>query len=500
MLKFSDLLGGATAAQPAASAPPPQPIDAERALREELRAAGVAHPADTAEAMVAAGVTLEAGRERLATVPDLRQRAINGKSMGADIDVEAAVADAVINGTTPEALGRALLTRIAEAQTADGEISTHLPVRAAGSGHVTLDNPATFRSAAAEALHARLTGGQRPTGPAAALAGASLGALCREHLVRAHGNPVIAGSRGLSSDAAAIGAVLALGQQGRSDFVSALMGDVANRTVREAYEAADPSIMTVSREVEASDFRPMHLAGVGEYGALQRTDEHGEFRRAPVASEGGELLRVETFGTIHSLTRQALIDGALVDFTQSMTRAAVTARDFSCGKIADLLSANPVYFDGTALFDAAHGNLAATGSAISVASLSEARAAMRAQTDVSGKVKIRLSPRYLVVAPDRETEAQQVVAAITPDQPANANPFSGALEVVVEPRLPEGAWYLAATPSRAPALFHAYLSENRGPQVETRSGFEFDGVEMRVRLDFGCGVGDFRPLFMNEGN
>jgi hypothetical protein len=38
-----------------------------------------------------------------------------------------------------------------------------------------------------------------------------------------------------------------------------------------------------------------------------------------------------------------------------------------------------------------------------------------------------------------------------------------------------------------------------GPQVESRSGWDVDGVEIRVILDFGAGFIDHRGWFMNAG-
>ena len=63
----------------------------------------------------------------------------------------------------------------------------------------------------------------------------------------------------------------------------------------------------------------------------------------------------------------------------------------------------------------------------------------------------------------------------------------------MEPRLTDpAAWYLAADPSVIDGLEYAYLEGAPGPQIETRQGFEVDGVQIKVRLDFGCGWIDFR--------
>lgn len=72
------------------------------------------------------------------------------------------------------------------------------------------------------------------------------------------------------------------------------------------------------------------------------------------------------------------------------------------------------------------------------------------------------------------------------------NPF-GKLVLLVEPRLSVAKrWYVVADPASAEGLEYAYLEGAPGPQIETRAGFEVDGVQTRIRLDFGAGWTDHR--------
>jgi len=71
---------------------------------------------------------------------------------------------------------------------------------------------------------------------------------------------------------------------------------------------------------------------------------------------------------------------------------------------------------------------------------------------------------------------------------------------LVEPRLSSATrWYVTADPGEIDGLEFAYLSGAEGPQVESRSGWDVDGVEIRVILDFGAGFIDHRGWFMNAG-
>ena len=58
---------------------------------------------------------------------------------------------------------------------------------------------------------------------------------------------------------------------------------------------------------------------------------------------------------------------------------------------------------------------------------------------------------------------------------------------------------MIAAPTEIDGLEYAYLAGAPGPQTETRAGFEVDGVEVKVRLDFGGGFVDWRGWYSNAG-
>lgn len=146
-----------------------------------------------------------------------------------------------------------------------------------------------------------------------------------------------------------------------------------------------------------------------------------------------------------------------------------------------------------AVFNAAHGNVEAAAT-ISVTSLAAARLGMRKQIGLSGML-IDVTPRFVMVPPELETLAEQQLTQLQATQSDNVNPFA-KLTLVVEPRLTSATqWYVIADPALVDGLEYAYLEGAPGPQIETRAGFEVDGVQIKVRLDFGCGWIDHRGLF-----
>ena len=76
------------------------------------------------------------------------------------------------------------------------------------------------------------------------------------------------------------------------------------------------------------------------------------------------------------------------------------------------------------------------------------------------------------------------------------------LSPISEPRLDNAsatAWYLAANPAQIDTIEYAYLEGQQGAYIETRNGFDVDGVEIKCRLDFGAKAIDWRGLYKNAG-
>jgi hypothetical protein len=384
-------------------------------------------------------------------------------------------------GATVEEARRVILDRMA----AESEA---VPIRSQAAV-VTRDWRETLAERMAEAVACRFTGRQ-PSEGAREWMHCSVPELARECLIAAGRTPTTRSHSELVR--------LALTT---SDFPNLLSG-AGQRMLLDAYQAAQPEIKQVCRQSTARDFRTKTILRLGEMPELLKVNEHGEITHGS-AAEAASSYKLATYARIFSITRQALVNddlGAFADFARAYGVAAATAE----GKIlSGLVTSNPVMYDGVALFHASHGNLGAgSGSALSLTSLSAARAAMRLQTGLDGKTVLDIQPRFLLVPAALQTTAEQLVAAIYPAQASDANPFTGRLTVVTDPRLDamsQTAWYLLADPAIGPTIEFSYLEEAPGPQVDFRTGFEVDGIEWRCRLDFGAGAIDWRGAYKATG-
>lgn len=361
------------------------------------------------------------------------------------------------------------------------------------------DDPAAFVTRAAEGLYtARVNPRHAISEPARQYANMTSLDLARDCLTRA-------GVQTTSMDAAS---TITRALHTTSDF-PAIFADTANRVLREAYQAAPATLKAIARQASARDFRAKTSVQLGEAPTLEKVGEHGEYKSGTLA-EAKEAYSIDTFGRIVSLSRKAIINDDLSAFTDLSGQLGRAAADFEAQQLVNLLIANsgsgPTMDDGKTLFHVDHSNLAETPGPLDDSSmdatlnrLGKARVAMRRQTGLSGR-PISVSPMFLIVPPELEYVAEKLLAEISPTSSSNANPFSGRFELLVEPRLTDtNAWFVAADPAQVPGLEYAYLQGAEGPQIEQRAGFEVDGLEVKVRLDFGAAFLDWRGVYRNAG-
>ena len=353
------------------------------------------------------------------------------------------------------------------------------------------DDPALRARQMGEALYARINPRHELSEPARRYAYATPVDMAKELLTL----------RGESTMALSPASLVTRALHTTSDF-PIILGNTVGRVLRDAYQAAPSGIRRLGRQTSARDFRSVNKIMLGEAPLLEKLNEAGEIKAGTMA-EAREAYKIETWAKKIGITRQVLVNDDLGAFADLARRMGQGAAETEARILVTLLEANsgngPTLSDSKALFHADHGNKAASGAAISDTTLSAARLALRTQKGIDGRV-IRVTPKNLLVPPALETVAEKWLATIAPATAADVNPFSGAMSLVVEPRLTSATrWYVTADPGEIDGLEFAYLSGNEGPQVESRSGWDVDGVEIRVILDFGAGFIDHRGWFQNAG-
>jgi hypothetical protein len=359
----------------------------------------------------------------------------------------------------------------------------------------SLDNPEVRIRAAGEALYTRVAPSFRASPQARQFIGLTIPEVARDCLNRSGGNTM-----GLGADS-----LITRALHTTSDF-ALILGDLVERTLRDAYTASPSGIRQLARQTTAADFRARLRLMLDVSGfTLEKVNEGGEFKSGTMV-DAGESYKLDSYGRIFGITRQALVNDDLGAFTDLTRRLGQAAAAFEAQFLVDLLTQHEglgPYMGHTPdatppLFDASHANVAETGAAPDDTTLSAARLAMRKQTGPGGGL-ISVTPAFVLVPAEMETATEKTLTAIQATQTSDVNSFSG-LSLIVEPRLSDpDRWYLVADPAQIDGLEFAYLAGQPGPQIESRAGFEVDGVQVKVRLDYGAGFVDWRGWYSNEG-
>jgi len=370
-------------------------------------------------------------------------------------------------------------------------MNSRRPTITASVGAVGLhDDPTQFRSLAGEAIYAtRANPAHQLSEPARSFANMTTLDLARECCRRA----------GIVTVGMSVGDTFKRALT-TSDF-PAIFADTANRSLRARYGTVPGVLKRLAHQATAKDFRAKTKLQSADLAKLEKVGERGEYRHSGLI-EGKESYKIGRYGTIVSLSGVMLVNDDIGAFADMAARLGEAAGEFENQFLVDLLvtaaGAGPAMDDGKAVFHADHANISAAG-ALSSTTLSAARLAMRRQTGINGRF-IPVTPKYLLVPPELETQGETILAAIQPTKTEDVNPFGGKLDLLVEPRLTDARrWYVVGDPALIEGLEYSYLQGAEGPQTESRQGFETDGVDVKVRLDFGAAFLDWRGWHTNAG-
>lgn len=457
------------AAQPTPPAPPAEPV----------RSAEPTPPAPPAEPAAADQVRAERERCNLADelctehgLPDdLRRDLRNGVNGGAP--------------PTVDEIRKLVLERLAK-RSDDTFVG--------GPVAVTRDERDKVRSAATLALLHRAYPGVKQfelTPEARDFRGFSLREMARDVLERSNVR-----TRGMSPSE-----ICSRALHHTSDFPK-ILGDVANKSMLMGFTAAPQTFWPFVRRVSATDFKDVHRLRIGEFPKLEKVNESGEVKYGTVG-EGEEKYRLATYAKAIGITRQTLINDDVGAFTRIPQGYGWAAADVMADAVYGILITNANMGDGVALFHATHANLlTGAGSALALAGLSAGRAAMLKQKALDGKKHVMVTPKYLIVPVALLTTAEQLTASIVASTVSEVNPFKDRMIVIADPRLDVDSaikWYLAAEPGLVDTIEACFLEGEEGPRVEQRIGFEVEGLEIKVAMDFAAAPVEHRGLLRNNG-
>lgn len=289
-----------------------------------------------------------------------------------------------------------------------------------------------------------------------------------------------------------------------------LLENVMHKALQRAYAVAPDTWRRFCVVGEVSDFRAHNRYRVGSIGNLDSLGEHGEFKRKQVPDGEKSSITAGTKGNLIAITRETIINddlGALTGLATTLGRAAARTIEAAVyALLAENSGKGPTMSDGKALFHADHGNLVDTGSGgvPSVAAFDALRVLIAKQQDISGNDYLDLRPAIWLGHTGNGGAARVVNDAQYDPDTANKlqrpNMVRGLVRDVIDsPRPATAPWYFFADPMDAAVLEVAFLDGAQEPFLETKDGWDVDGAEMKVRLDYATAARDYRGAALNMG-
>lgn len=367
-----------------------------------------------------------------------------------------------------------------------GDVGT--PMIGAQTARITRDEQDTKRQGMAQALVAQMSGAKPETDKANPFMGYGLVEIAAETI----------GHKGrIRSAGDKIEVFMAAGHS-RSDF-SGIFENALNKVLLDRYQVAEPTYRKIARKRNFNDFRVHPMVRAGDMPKMQPVGENGEIKFGTFG-EKRETAILAPYGVGLRFSRQMFIDDDLGAIYDMLNDYGAAVADFEEETFYTFKATATLTSDGLAVHVAGHNNLAGAGTAITVAALGAGRAAIRKQTTIDGK-KMNMAPSILLVGPDKETEADQLVTSITPNLSSSVNPFSGRLEVVSSAQITGNRWELYADPNRpgGACFVYGYLNGAEAPRIRMDEPFGQQGMAMTVEHDFGLGAIDFRGTYANPG-
>lgn len=352
------------------------------------------------------------------------------------------------------------------------------------------NDAASVRAALSDALQARIDRNHKPTN-GAQFAGASMGEMLMVSLRAAGHRPRNARE-----------AVRMSGTHTTSDF-PLVLEDALGKTVARQLELISPALARAAHEISAEDYRGGNLLSLSASGMPAEIGESGEIKYVTIDETGERKPAPRDFGALFHLSNTAIINDDLGLFDQISKKMVAGGVERFRHTLLEPVLANGglghVMADGKPVFHADHRNLASTGEALNVTSLSAARLALRSQRGKQGEY-YAIEPWALVVPPQMETEAQQLLAQINATKTSDVNPFSGSLELIVEVGLKDPkAWYLIGNPASTDGLAYSFLEGQSAPQIEAKAGWSTLGTEFRFIWALDAKFVSYASWFKNPG-
>lgn len=269
--------------------------------------------------------------------------------------------------------------------------------------------------------------------------------------------------------------LIALGM-GTSDFSKAL-ADGTRAIARRRFDD-QAQHRSFCSEIELIDFRPMESIDIDSSLDLGNPiAETGEFSYGTATDYAGNKIALQTYGRILAFSRKVVVNDNIGAIKSIVANSGAAAGRTEARLVAEALESNKSMSDGGVPFHATYNNVVAA--AFDQTVLSQAIAKLRVQATPE-KNYADFPAAHLVVAADIEFAARKLI-----------HESGVGISVSALANLPDGRWYLLASPDMAQTIAVGKLKGSASPVgVEMRAvrPIESDATAIRLRADLAASL------------
>ena len=287
--------------------------------------------------------------------------------------------------------------------------------------------------------------------------------------------------------------------------ISTILSNVANKFLREGFNAVDMTPLRISAIRSVNDFKTVTTVSLTGDLQFDKLGASGEIKHGTLGEETYSN-KADTYARMLAITRQDIINddlGALTAVPRRLGRGAGL-------KLNEIFWT--VFLNNSAFFTTGRGNANEGVANMTVGGLTATETLFMNQTDPDGKplgllASILIVPTALKVPANTLMKSERLItgASVTIGE---ANPYAGRFRVESSPYMSNAsytgysaaAWYMIADPAEMPVIEIAALNGRVEPVVETADAdFNVLGVQMRGYSDVGVSLQEYRAGVRADG-
>lgn len=297
---------------------------------------------------------------------------------------------------------------------------------------------------------------------------------------------------------------------GRPGDYANLLNNLVGKALDTSLTYKQPSYRAWCKQSEShTNFQPKQINRIGELGELSARPDGTKANQVKPSTEMN-WIAVEPYAAKLGLTPRMIVDDSLGAFLEAIRGFGLAGENTMNRLAVSVLAANEPAGDGVALFHtASHKNLLASGGGVpSQAQMTKMRKMMRRQKGVSNESYTNLDVALILVAPENEDAAEQLLNPTRVAQPttdATINTYRGRVGWEVEPMLEDYdatglLWYAFAPAVYGGAILYAFMTGYENGKSEQWYDPETGSRWYQYETRGGVAVNNWRLAAKNPGS